>query len=80
MVLAAGVAGAACRARDTSGCEGVSASVVVSGVHLVDGGDDAAASGELHTPASLHFASSKKMLRCAENTCCKRMFQVFRMF
>jgi glycerol-3-phosphate dehydrogenase len=37
------------------------------------------ASGE-HMLASLHFASSKEMLRCAENTCCKRMFKVFWMF
>jgi hypothetical protein len=29
---------------------------------------------------SLHFASNIEMLRCAENACCKRMFQVFRLF
>jgi hypothetical protein len=61
-----------------AGCsshEGVLADLVVGGVHLVDGGDGAAASGE-HTPASLHFASSK-MLWCAENVCCNCMFQVF---
>ena len=46
--------------------EGVPVDVVVGGVHLIDGGDGAAASGELHMPASLHFASSKKMLRCDE--------------
>jgi hypothetical protein len=28
-------------------------------VALVDGGDDVAAFGKLHTPASLHFVSSK---------------------
>jgi hypothetical protein len=39
-----------------------------------------AASGELHTMSSLHFACSKEMLRCAKNTCCKHTFQVFRMF
>jgi hypothetical protein len=70
-------AGAACRAQNTSGQEEVAASLVVGGVHLVASGDSAAASSELHTPASLHFASNKEMLRCAENVCCKRMFQVF---
>jgi hypothetical protein len=44
---------------------------------MVDGGDGAAASGELHTTTSHHFASSNEMLQCAENACCKRMFQVF---
>jgi hypothetical protein len=62
-----------------SGHEGVPSGFVVGGVHLVDGGDGAVASGE-HTLASLHFASSKEMLRCVENACCKRMFQVFWMF
>jgi hypothetical protein len=44
---------------------------------LVNGCDRAAASGELHTPASLHFTSNKKMLRCTENACCKCTFQLF---
>jgi hypothetical protein len=61
---ATGLRGDAYRAHDTSGHEGVPAGLVVSGVHLVDGGDGAAASGELHMPSSLHFASSKEMLRC----------------
>jgi hypothetical protein len=30
---------------------------------LVDGGDVVAASGELHTPTSLHSPSNKKILR-----------------
>jgi hypothetical protein len=47
---------------------------------LVDGGDGAAASSELHTPAGIHFVSIKEILRCAENACCKHMFQVFRVF
>jgi hypothetical protein len=64
-----GLRGAACRAHDTRSHEGVLAGLVVSGVHLVDGGDGAAASGELYTPASLHFTSSKEMLEsfgCAD--------------
>ena len=77
---AAPAAGAACRAHDTSGHEGVPVGLVVGRVHLVDGGDGVAASGELHTPASLHFASNKEILRCAENACCKRMFQAFGCF
>jgi hypothetical protein len=75
-----GLWGAACRPHDTSGHDGVPAGLVVGGVHLVDGGDSASASDELHTPASLHFASSKEMLRCAKNACYKCMFQVFMMF
>jgi glycerol-3-phosphate dehydrogenase len=71
---------AACRAHHTSGCEGVPIGLVVGGVHLVDGGDGVAASGELHTLLSLHFACNKEVLRCTKNTCCKRTFQVFWMF
>ena len=67
--IAALAAGAACRAYDTSGHEGAPVDIVVGGVHLVDGGDGAAASDVLHMPASLHFVSSKEMLRCAENGC-----------
>ena len=63
---AAGLPGVACRAHNTTSLEKVPADVVVGGVHMVDGGDGAAASGELHMPASLHFASSKEMLRCDE--------------
>ena len=80
MGTAALSAGAACRAHDTSGHEGVPANLIVGGVHQVEGGDGAATSGELHAPASLHFASSKEMLRCVENACCKRMFQAFGCF
>jgi hypothetical protein len=45
--------------QDTGGHEGVPAGLVVDTVDLVDGGNDVAASGELYTPASLHFISSK---------------------
>jgi hypothetical protein len=69
--------GATCRPHDTSGYEGAPACLVVGGVHLVDGGNDASASGELHMPTSLHFASSKEILRCTENACCKCMFKCF---
>jgi hypothetical protein len=64
------------RSHNTSGHEGVLAGLVVGGVDLVNGADGAAASDELHTSASLHFTSSKEMLRYAENACCKHMFQV----
>jgi hypothetical protein len=43
-------------------------------------GDGAATYGELYASASLDFTSSKEILRCAENTWCKRMFEVFWMF
>jgi hypothetical protein len=49
--------------------------------HLVDGGDGAAASGELHTLASLHFTSNKEMLLCAEThvaSICFKRFGCFR--
>jgi hypothetical protein len=73
-------AGSVCQAHDPDSHKGVLASLVLGGVHLMDGGDGAATFGELHTTSSLHFASSKEMLQCAENACCKRMFQVFQMF
>jgi hypothetical protein len=78
---ASGVAGPTCRAHDNSGHEGVPAGHVIGEVHLVDGGDDTAASSELYTPGSLHFASSKEMLRCVEThvaSVCLKCFGCFR--
>jgi hypothetical protein len=46
-------------AQDTGGHEGVPTGLMVGGVDLVDGGDGAAAFGELHTSASLHFINNK---------------------
>jgi hypothetical protein len=71
------VAGAACRAHHTSGYEGVPTGLVVGGVHLVDGGDGVAASGELHMLSNLHFAYSKEMLRCAKTHVASVHFKCF---
>jgi sulfur relay (sulfurtransferase) complex TusBCD TusD component (DsrE family) len=47
---------------------------------LVDGCDGVAASAELHVPASLHFASSKEMLRYAKTHVASVHFNCFKCF
>ena len=67
-------------AQDTGGHEGVPVGLAVGEIDLVDGGDVAAASGELHTPTSLHSHKQQGDVALKMNVAsvCFNYFKCFR--